>query len=155
MIYKKVRVDETVCIHMLQPLSITSCQHIAAVVYIRPFYKERQNIYWLASVNTQSSSQCFFTYCIHFMTVLLCSIFTCQFLLLMLSDCVAENTWHVKVVGPQIRSATGKDANLQTWIIFSICGLCANVALCGFTICRPNLFCDLRTKNFRKPAKIV
>ncbi len=37
-----------------------------------------------------------------------------------------------------------KSANLWTYKIFYICGPSACVAICGFAICRPNIFCNLQ-----------
>jgi hypothetical protein len=66
------------------------------------------------------------------MTVLLwMCIFTCQFLLLMLLDCVAGNTWFANGARPQISSENCKSANLR----------------------KLNIFLDLRT--FRKIRKFA
>ncbi len=53
-------------------------------------------------------------------------------------------TVYPEVGGPQRSSANRKSANLRTCIIFFICGPSASVAICGFAICGPNIFGNLR-----------
>jgi hypothetical protein len=51
--------------------------------------------------------------------------------------------------GPQISSANSKSANLQTYKTCNFCGPSTSVAICGFVICGPNIFCNLQVCDLR------
>jgi hypothetical protein len=49
----------------------------------------------------------------------------------------------------RVSSANRESANFRTIKICYICGPSASVAICGFVIFGPNIFCDVRTCDFR------